>query len=314
MEDGAYPWRPVSPADAGEYRALSPDDEKRRLRQQRALSRSDRQRDAGRRLLRAAVRSADRAIEDQRKKEEGVSDPEGGLGRNPKLPLGEERFLSEIFSRPTDPMRSDGRIFSRLFRCDQDILDFIAMRCADASSQACGASIVREGTITASSKKRESFATMAHCAFSPQGANVSDRSFDGYPSKGETKMYKKNVLRPRKANRRLVALTLILITSSLGGVVAPSPSSAAEEPNGNRTLVLAQAGDCQPNCEGRLEPKYQPREPEEKSWFNGAYVFGLSRSLAASTIASPAKAPLFLFTVPLDIALFPFSLIGGMFG
>ena len=51
-------------------------------------------------LLRAAVRGADREIEDQAKndgaKKEGVPGPEGGLRRNQKLSLSEERSLSEI--------------------------------------------------------------------------------------------------------------------------------------------------------------------------------------------------------------------------
>ncbi len=63
-----------------------------------------------------------------------------------------------------------------------------------------------------------------------------------------------------------------------------------------------------------LEPRYQPLEPEEKGWYNGSYIFGLSRSLADSTIVPAAKAPLFVLTIPLDIAFLPFALIGGIFG
>ncbi|HPG24320.1 MAG TPA: hypothetical protein PLW10_01680 [Myxococcota bacterium] len=98
-------------------------------------------------------------------------------------------------------------------------------------------------------------------------------------------------------------------------VGAPSdPAWAGDASDSSAAIVIAQADDCERDCEGRLEPRYQPREPEEKGWYNGDYVFGLSRSLANSTIEPAAKAPLFLFTVPLDLALLPFALIGGMFG
>jgi hypothetical protein len=63
-----------------------------------------------------------------------------------------------------------------------------------------------------------------------------------------------------------------------------------------------------------LEPRYQPREPEPKSWYNSTYIFGMTRGVAGSTIAPAGKAPLFVLTVPLDIVCLPFTLIGGLFG
>lgn len=85
----------------------------------------------------------------------------------------------------------------------------------------------------------------------------------------------------------------------------------ADNPAG--ILVLAQSG----SDAGRsrpLEPTYQPREPEPKSWYNGSYVFALTRSVADSTIAPAGQVPLYVLTVPLDIVLLPFALIGGLFG
>ena len=38
------------------------------------------------------------------------------------------------------------------------------------------------------------------------------------------------------------------------------------------------------------------------------------RGVADSTIHPSVKAPLFLFTIPLDIVLLPFAAIGGAFG
>ena len=67
---------------------------------QRALPRSDRERDAGGCLLRKAVRGADRVIEDQAEndgaKKEGVPGREGGLGRSQKPSLSAERSWSRI--------------------------------------------------------------------------------------------------------------------------------------------------------------------------------------------------------------------------
>lgn len=93
---------------------------------------------------------------------------------------------------------------------------------------------------------------------------------------------------------------------------------ASDEAESAAPLVLAQAEDeGGADAAGRsrsLEPRYQPREPEEKSWYNGSYIFGMTRGVANSTIAPAGKVPLFVLTVPLDIAFFPFALIGGMFG
>ena len=50
------------------------------------------------------------------------------------------------------------------------------------------------------------------------------------------------------------------------------------------------------------------------SGYNSDYLFGLSRGLAGSSLAPAIKPAIFIVTVPLDIALFPFALIGGLFG
>ena len=102
----------------------------------------------------------------------------------------------------------------------------------------------------------------------------------------------------------------------MAGGLAPS---AAPEPG----LVLAQASGSEEGPEGEvearsgggsLEPRYQPREPEKEPWYNSSYIFGMTRGLANSTIAPAGKAPLFIFTIPLDIVTLPFTLIGGLFG
>lgn len=92
---------------------------------------------------------------------------------------------------------------------------------------------------------------------------------------------------------------------------APAP---APEP-----ILLAQDGGTTPR---ELEPAYPAPDPgrpgpyndREREIWNGDYVFGITRSLVKSTIVPAGKAPLFILTVPLDVAFLPFALIGGFFG
>jgi hypothetical protein len=100
-----------------------------------------------------------------------------------------------------------------------------------------------------------------------------------------------------------LAFTVMLVTSASYGTGAVPGQTAAIE--------LAQAGGTEPR---ELEPRYQPVPPEEKSWYNGSYIFGMTRSVAASTMVPAAKVPLFVLTVPLDIVFLPFAAIGGLFG
>lgn len=120
---------------------------------------------------------------------------------------------------------------------------------------------------------------------------------------------------------------LVLVAGSAGAAdraVAPSELDpglevGAEAAPVAEPIVLAQDGGTTPR---ELEPRYPAPDPgkpgpyneQEREVWNGDYVFGMSRSLARSTIVPAAKAPLFLFTVPLDIAFLPFALIGGFFG
>lgn len=76
-------------------------------------------------------------------------------------------------------------------------------------------------------------------------------------------------------------------------------------------LVVAQGGTTE---SGRLQPRYEPAPVEEKGFYNSGYIFSLTRGVAGSTLHPAAKAPMFLFTVPLDIVLLPATLIGGLFG
>ncbi len=47
--------------------------------------------------------------------------------------------------------------------------------------------------------------------------------------------------------------------------------------------------------------------------YNSDYLFAMTRGVASSAITPAVKPLLFLFTVPLDIVLLPFTAIGGFF-
>jgi hypothetical protein len=92
-------------------------------------------------------------------------------------------------------------------------------------------------------------------------------------------------------------------------VAAPRSVSAVVE--GRGALLLAQAAGTERR---ELQPRYEPAPVEPESSYNSSYIFGLTRGLADSTISPAGKAPLFLFTVPLDFVFLPFAAIGGFFG
>mgnify|MGYP007059391096 CR=1 FL=1 len=107
-------------------------------------------------------------------------------------------------------------------------------------------------------------------------------------------------------------LMMVAMWWSAASLVGPAPVAAADVSaaanDAPAVVQVAQAPD------GDLEPRYQPAPPETAASWSNAYIFALSRGLANSTLHPAARAPLFLFTVPLDIALLPFGLVGGLFG
>jgi len=124
-------------------------------------------------------------------------------------------------------------------------------------------------------------------------------------------------LRIARAPRSRTALALVIVGIQ-AFAVAPAWSST-DAAQASPVLVLAQADDADVQGEdasGRrpLEPRYRPMEPEQESWYNSSYLFGMTRSVAGSTMVPAAKVPLFVLTVPLDLAFLPFAAIGGLFG
>ncbi|MBK7951415.1 MAG: hypothetical protein IPK00_22295 [Deltaproteobacteria bacterium] len=128
-----------------------------------------------------------------------------------------------------------------------------------------------------------------------------------------------------------LSILLVLASTSGAGIAVAEPEAAASadaavaqsaapvaDPSAE-PILLAQDGGTTPR---ELEPRYPAPDPgrpgpyneQEREVWNSDYVFGITRSLVRSTIVPAGKAPLFLFTVPLDIAFLPFALIGGFFG
>jgi hypothetical protein len=122
-----------------------------------------------------------------------------------------------------------------------------------------------------------------------------------------------------RAGRLRLAMAFALLPLAIAASASestPSPTASERTTRVVGAIELAQAeGDAEEAQESRpLEPRYQPREPAKKSWYNGSYIFGMTRGVANSTMAPAGKAPLFVLTVPLDIVCLPFALIGGLFG
>lgn len=118
---------------------------------------------------------------------------------------------------------------------------------------------------------------------------------------------------------RVAAIALPLLASSTAGraevaapTAMPSASRAAAPPP--QAAVVAQQEAESDARDGALEPTYPPRPPEpEPPAYDSRYLFALTRGVADSTLVPAAKAPLFLFTLPLDVVLLPFAAIAGLF-
>jgi hypothetical protein len=113
----------------------------------------------------------------------------------------------------------------------------------------------------------------------------------------------------------------VFVAASIASSPSLVPAARAAEVDTTPLVRIAQApgddgsGARETRREDRgLEPTYEPREPEEESWYNSDYLFGMTRGVANSTIAPAGKVPLFVLTVPLDIVFLPFAAIGGLFG
>ena len=100
------------------------------------------------------------------------------------------------------------------------------------------------------------------------------------------------------------ALIVLMAAGTSTAASATSSSIAADDAHGVE-LAHADGSDVQPCRE------YSRIRAE--SSYSDEYVFGLTRGIADSTMHPAAKILVFPMTVPLDLALLPFEVIGGLF-
>lgn len=106
---------------------------------------------------------------------------------------------------------------------------------------------------------------------------------------------------PKSSERTLEATSVLFADDSESKKALESPRLLAQAPE-------SESGD------GKLTPRYEPREPLKKPWYNSAYIFGMTRGVTGSTMHPAVKAPLLILTIPLDFVVLPFAAIGGLFG
>ena len=96
---------------------------------------------------------------------------------------------------------------------------------------------------------------------------------------------------------RKTRLTLLALLLGVVLAVAPLPG-------------IEQAG---PGIAGAtLEAPPKP-PPPEKPGYNPEYLFATTRTVAYSTLPTALKTPLFVLTIPVDLALLPVAAIAGLF-
>jgi len=92
---------------------------------------------------------------------------------------------------------------------------------------------------------------------------------------------------------------LTLLALLLGAVLAVAPLPGIE-----------QAGPGMANATIEAPPK--PPPPEQPG-YNPEYLFATTRTVAYSTLPTALKTPLFVLTIPVDLALLPVAAVAGFF-
>ena len=92
---------------------------------------------------------------------------------------------------------------------------------------------------------------------------------------------------------------LILLALLLGAALAVAPLPESEQ---------AGPGIASATLEAPPKPP-----PPEKPGYNPEYLFATTRTVAYSTLPTAVKPPLFLLTIPADLALLPVAAIAGFF-
>jgi len=162
-----------------------------------------------------------------------------------------------------------------------------------------------QGAVAANGQRSAAPARCTRGASQSLTVNRSESGFAACCTVGEARVHGYIRGMNLKPFGRIVLLAGVLASA------APGVDAARAEPGPAAAIVVAQAGT---SGDGRLEPRYQPVPPEEESFYNSNYLFSLTRGVSDSTLHPAAKAPMYLFTIPLDIVLLPATLIGGLFG
>lgn len=115
---------------------------------------------------------------------------------------------------------------------------------------------------------------------------------------------------PSLSSAALAAALVVLVTT---GIATASPSLSSTPAVRESAAPLVQLAQAQGEEPRELQPRYEPVEPQPKSGYNDQYIFGITRSVADSTMHPAAKILIFPVSVIFDLVLLPFEAIGGAF-
>lgn len=113
----------------------------------------------------------------------------------------------------------------------------------------------------------------------------------------------------------MLAASMVVLATAGTGAAAPrsTSTSPAVAHAGSVAAAAVQLAQCD-ECKARqMQAHHGPASQGRRSSYNDEYIFGLTRGIADSTMHPAAKILVFPMTVPLDFALLPFEVIGGLF-
>jgi hypothetical protein len=118
--------------------------------------------------------------------------------------------------------------------------------------------------------------------------------------------------------RSRFARTALALGAALALAALPIPSLALGDADGavaqpRNTGETLSSGEWLPLASASAYAMANPEPLEDRSGYDSSYLFAMTRGVSGSTLITALKPPLFLFTIPLDIVLLPFSAIAGFF-
>lgn len=115
---------------------------------------------------------------------------------------------------------------------------------------------------------------------------------------------------PSLSSAALAAALVVLATTGIATAAPSASSTTAVHESAAPRVELAQAEGTEPR---ELQPRYEPAQPGPEGGYNDEYIFGITRSVADSTMHPAAKILIFPVSVIFDLVLLPFEVIGGAF-